>query len=105
MNKVLIVGGTFDRKGGKTSGLISENAINATSTIRVVKTAWKIPITVACLPVFLSCERRRYINNFKIPELYDLDLRIENEIQDVKVRKEHFAEDLGIKEDAQGEGV
>lgn len=42
----------------------------------------------------------RYINNFKIPELYDLDLRIENEIQDVKVRKEHFAENLGIKEDA-----
>ena len=42
----------------------------------------------------------RYINGFKIPELKDLDLRIENEIQDVKVKKERFAENLGIKEDA-----
>lgn len=42
----------------------------------------------------------RYIEGFKIPELKDLDIRIENEIQDVKIRKERFAEKLGIKEDA-----
>ena len=41
----------------------------------------------------------RYINGFKIPELEDLDLRIENEIQDVKIKKERFAENLGIKEE------
>lgn len=45
-------------------------------------------------------EMGRYINRFKIPELNDIDLRIENEIKDVKVRKERFAENLGIKEDA-----
>ena len=44
-------------------------------------------------------EMGRYINRFKIPELEDLDLRIENEIQDVKVKKERFAENLGIKEE------
>ena len=47
----------------------------------------------------------RYIKGFKIPELNDIDLRIENEIKDVKVRKERFAENLGIKEDVQGEGL
>ena len=41
----------------------------------------------------------RYIHRLKIPELEDLDLRIENEIQDVKVKKEQFAENLGIKEE------
>ena len=42
----------------------------------------------------------KYINRFKIPELHDIDLRIENEIMDVKVRKKRLAENLGIKEDA-----
>lgn len=41
-----------------------------------------------------------YIDQFKIPELHDIDLRIENEIKDVKVKKGRFAENLGIKEDA-----
>ena len=42
-------------------------------------------------------EMGRYINKMNIPELHDLDLRIENEIQDVKVRKEELAETLGVK--------
>lgn len=43
-------------------------------------------------------EMGRYIDNLNIPELHDLDLRIENEIRDVKVRKEALAERLGVKE-------
>lgn len=43
-------------------------------------------------------EMGRYIEKFEIEELHDLDLRIENEIQDVKVRKEALAERLGVKE-------
>ena len=42
-------------------------------------------------------EMGRYIDKQNIPELHDLDLRIENEIQDVKVRKEALAERLGVK--------
>ena len=43
-------------------------------------------------------EMGRYIDKMNIPELHDLDLRIENEIRDVKVRKETLAERLGVKE-------
>ena len=39
---------------GSLSGIIKCNPINTASTIIVVKTAWKIPIIVACLPIFLS---------------------------------------------------
>lgn len=43
-------------------------------------------------------EMGRYIDKMNIPELHDLDLRIENELQDVKVKKEALAERLGVKE-------
>ena len=43
-------------------------------------------------------EMGRYIDKLNISELHDLDLRIENEIQDVKVKKEALAEILGVKE-------
>ena len=43
-------------------------------------------------------EMGRYIDNLNISELHDLDIRIENEIRDVKVRKEALAERLGVKE-------
>ena len=42
-------------------------------------------------------EMGRYIDKMNIPELYDINLRIENEIQDVKVRKEELAKTLGVK--------
>lgn len=40
----------------------------------------------------------RYIEGFHVPELYDLDARIENEFNDIKIRKKNYAEQLGIKE-------
>lgn len=43
-------------------------------------------------------EMGRYIDRLKVPELNDLDLRIENELNDIKIRKKNFAEQLGIKE-------
>ena len=43
-------------------------------------------------------EMGRYIEKFHVPELYDLDIRIENEFNDIKIRKKNYAEQLGIKE-------
>lgn len=43
-------------------------------------------------------EMGRYIEGFHVPELYDLDARIENEFNDIKIRKKNYAEQLGIKE-------
>lgn len=34
----------------------------------------------------------RYINEFKIDELSDIDVRIENELRDIEIRKQHFME-------------
>lgn len=38
----------------------------------------------------------RYISDLKIEELNDLNLRIENEFKDIKVKKESYAKKLGI---------
>lgn len=49
----------------------------------------------------LECSYRemgRYISDFKIEELNDLNLRIENEFKDIKVKKEWYAKELGIKD-------
>lgn len=43
-------------------------------------------------------EMGRYIDRLKVPELNDLDLRIENELNDIKVKKEWYAKNLGIKD-------
>ena len=40
------------REAENWSGIIKLKTINAISTINVVKTAWKIPIIVACFPIF-----------------------------------------------------
>ena len=43
-------------------------------------------------------EMGRYIEGFHVPELHDLDARIEIELNDIKIRKKNYAEQLGIKE-------
>lgn len=43
-------------------------------------------------------EMGRYIDRLKVPELNDLDLRIKNELNDIKVKKEWYAKNLGIKD-------
>lgn len=39
----------------------------------------------------------RYIDHMNSPELDDIDTRIENELRDIEIKKEHYAERLGIK--------
>ena len=43
-------------------------------------------------------EMGKYVKDFKFFELADIDLRIENELRDIEVRKKWFAERHGIKE-------
>ena len=43
-------------------------------------------------------EMGKYVKNFGFHELSDIDLRIENELRDIEVRKEWFAKGHGIKE-------
>lgn len=38
-----------------------------------------------------------YIERQNIPELNDIGLRIENELRDIEIKKEWYAENLGIK--------
>lgn len=44
-----------------------------------------------------------YIDRMNIPELSDIKLRIDNELNDVEIKKKWFAESLGIKEAMKGE--
>ena len=39
----------------------------------------------------------QYVDKFEIPELHDMDLRIETELNDIEVKKSWFAESHGIK--------
>ena len=39
----------------------------------------------------------RYIDHMNLPELEDIDTRISNELNDIEIKKEHYAENLGIK--------
>ena len=39
----------------------------------------------------------RYIKDLNIPELNDIELRIENELRDIEIKKGWYAENLGIK--------
>ena len=43
-------------------------------------------------------EMGRYIDNFEHADLFDIELRIINELNDIEIRKKHYAESLGIKE-------
>lgn len=43
-------------------------------------------------------EMGRYIKGLHIAELNDLEIRIENELNDIKVKKEWYAKKLGIKD-------
>ncbi len=43
-------------------------------------------------------EMAKYVKNFGFHELSDIDLRIENELRDIEVKKEWFAKSHGIKE-------
>lgn len=42
-------------------------------------------------------EMGRYINRLQIDELSDIDLRIENELKDIEVKKQNFKEMFDIK--------
>lgn len=39
----------------------------------------------------------RYIDHMNLPELDDIDIRIKNELRDIEIKKEDYAERLGIK--------
>lgn len=39
----------------------------------------------------------RYIEHMNLPELEDIDTRISNELNDIEIKKEDYAERLGIK--------
>jgi hypothetical protein len=39
----------------------------------------------------------RYIDHMNLPELEDIDTRISNELNDIEIKKEDYAEKLGIK--------
>ena len=39
----------------------------------------------------------RYIDDMNLPELDDIDIRIKNELRDIEIKKEDYAERLGIK--------
>ena len=39
----------------------------------------------------------RYIDHMNLPELEDIDTRISNELNDIEIKKEDYAERLGIK--------
>ena len=39
----------------------------------------------------------RYIEHMNLPELEDINTRISNELNDIEIKKEHYAENLGIK--------
>lgn len=43
-------------------------------------------------------EMGKYVKEFEFYELSDIDLRIENELRDIEVRKKWFAKSHGIKE-------
>ena len=39
----------------------------------------------------------KYIEHMNLPELDDINTRISNELNDIEIKKEHYAERLGIK--------
>ena len=39
----------------------------------------------------------KYIEHMNLPELEDIDTRISNELNDIEIKKEDYAERLGIK--------
>ena len=39
----------------------------------------------------------RYIDHMNLPELEDIDTRISNELNDIEIKKEDYAQRLGIK--------
>ena len=39
----------------------------------------------------------RYIDHMNLPELEDIDTRISNELNDIEIKKEDYANRLGIK--------
>ena len=39
----------------------------------------------------------RYIDHMNLPELEDIDTRISNELNDIEIKKEDYAQKLGIK--------
>ena len=39
----------------------------------------------------------KYIDHMNLPELEDIDTRISNELNDIEIKKEDYAEKLGIK--------
>ena len=39
----------------------------------------------------------KYIEHMNLPELEDINTRISNELNDIEIKKEHYAENLGIK--------
>lgn len=39
----------------------------------------------------------RYIDHMNLPELDDIDIRISNELNDIEIKKEDYAQRLGIK--------
>ena len=39
----------------------------------------------------------KYIEHMNLPELEDINIRISNELNDIEIKKEHYAERLGIK--------
>jgi len=39
-----------------------------------------------------------YIQKYNLPEFDDLQIRIKNELNDIDIRKSHYAKNLGLKE-------
>lgn len=39
----------------------------------------------------------RYIDHMNLPELEDINIRISNELNDIEIKKEDYAQRLGIK--------
>lgn len=40
-----------------------------------------------------------YIKEFDVPEFKDLDNRLENEFNDIEIKKQHYAESIGMKKE------
>ena len=40
-----------------------------------------------------------YIQEFDVPEFKDLDNRLENEFNDIEIKKQHYAELIGMKKE------
>lgn len=79
------------------------NWMQESSEKRKYQMKWLLSEKENCDLRWSYIEMGDYIDRMNIPELSDIKLRIDNELNDVEIRKKWFAESHGIKEAMTGD--